>query len=98
MKYPLKILKSPNVSGQAAALVGGGAIFRVLIIILLTSCINNYVLFDYFCQVINIDNKVSAGTIINVTRDGASPSGKAPGFGPGIRRFESFRPSHFFAL
>ena len=23
---------------------------------------------------------------------GASPSGKAPGFGPGIRRFESFRP------
>ena len=25
---------------------------------------------------------------------GASPSGKAPGFDPGIRRFESFRPSH----
>ena len=27
------------------------------------------------------------------TGDGASPSGKAPGFGPGIRRFESCRPS-----
>jgi 4-diphosphocytidyl-2-C-methyl-D-erythritol kinase len=26
---------------------------------------------------------------------GASPSGKAPGFDPGIRRFESFRPSHY---
>lgn len=24
----------------------------------------------------------------------ASPSGKAPGFGPGIRGFESLRPSH----
>ncbi len=28
-------------------------------------------------------------------RIGASPSGKAPGFDPGIRRFESFRPSQF---
>ncbi|MDQ5963057.1 MAG: hypothetical protein QG629_139 [Patescibacteria group bacterium] len=26
---------------------------------------------------------------------GTSPSGKAPGFGPGIRGFESLRPSHF---
>ena len=26
---------------------------------------------------------------------GASPSGKAPGFDPGIPRFESWRPSHF---
>ena len=26
---------------------------------------------------------------------GASPSGKAPVFGSGIRRFESFRPSQF---
>ena len=26
--------------------------------------------------------------------DGPSPSGKAPGFGPGIRGFESLRPSH----
>lgn len=26
--------------------------------------------------------------------DGASPSGKAPGFDPDIRRFESCRPSH----
>ena len=25
---------------------------------------------------------------------GASPSGKAAGFDPAIRRFESFRPSH----
>ena len=25
--------------------------------------------------------------------DGPSPSGKAPGFGPGIRGFESLRPS-----
>lgn len=25
---------------------------------------------------------------------GPSPSGKAPGFGPDIRRFESCRPSH----
>ena len=27
--------------------------------------------------------------------DGAWPSGKARDFGPRIRRFESFRPSHF---
>ena len=37
------------------------------------------------------------GERVFVTRaqDGASPSGKAPGFDPGIRRFESFRPSQF---
>lgn len=29
---------------------------------------------------------------------GVSPSGKAPGFGPGIPRFESLHPSHFFPL
>ena len=29
---------------------------------------------------------------------GASPSGKAPVFGSGIRRFESFRPSHFVVM
>lgn len=29
---------------------------------------------------------------------GASPSGKAAGFGPAIQRFESFRPSYFFCL
>ena len=29
---------------------------------------------------------------------GASPSGKAPAFGAGIRRFESYRPSHFLSL
>lgn len=28
---------------------------------------------------------------------GASPSGKAPVFGIGIPRFESWRPSHFFS-
>ena len=28
--------------------------------------------------------------------DGESPSGKAPGFGPGIRGFESLLPSHEF--
>lgn len=27
---------------------------------------------------------------------GESPSGKAPGFDPGIPRFESWLPSHFF--
>jgi hypothetical protein len=27
-----------------------------------------------------------------------SPSGKAPGFDPGMRRFESCHPSHFFSL
>ena len=29
---------------------------------------------------------------------GPSPSGKAPGFDPGMRRFESCRPSHFFRV
>ncbi len=36
-----------------------------------------------------------------LSQDGAWPSGKAPVFGTGIRRFESFRPSHLskrFAL
>ena len=31
-----------------------------------------------------------------VTDVGASSSGKTPDFGSGIRRFESFCPSHFF--
>ena len=31
-------------------------------------------------------------------RVGASPSGKAPDFDSGIRRFESSRPSHFYQL
>src|SRR5437899_6620294 len=31
----------------------------------------------------------------SVFHAGASPSGKAPVFGSGIRRFESFRPSQF---
>ena len=30
-----------------------------------------------------------------LNNDGAWPSGKARDFGPRIRRFESFRPSHF---
>lgn len=32
---------------------------------------------------------------LNVEFFGASPSGKAPGFDPGMRRFESCRPNHF---
>lgn len=31
--------------------------------------------------------------LTHVARIGPSPSGKAPGFGPGIRGFESLRPS-----
>ena len=31
--------------------------------------------------------------LTRVARIGPSPSGKAPGFGPGIRGFESLRPS-----
>ncbi len=33
-----------------------------------------------------------------MSQDGAWPSGKAPVFGTGIRRFESFRPSHYRRL
>ena len=33
-----------------------------------------------------------------VPGNGASPSGKAVGFDPAIRRFESFRPSYFLLL
>ncbi len=32
--------------------------------------------------------------LTRVARIGPLPSGKAPGFGPGIRGFESLRPSH----
>jgi hypothetical protein len=31
-----------------------------------------------------------------ILSDGEWPSGKAPGFGPGIRGFESLLPSHFY--
>lgn len=31
---------------------------------------------------------------MNIARIGEWPSGKAPGFGPGIRGFESLLPSH----
>ncbi len=45
---------------------------------------------------INIDNRDLSNRILNVAeRNGASPSGKAAGFGPAIQRFESFRPSHY---
>ena len=33
-----------------------------------------------------------------LAEDGVSPSGKAPGFDPGMRRFESCHPSHFDLL
>ena len=39
--------------------------------------------------------KYGERVFVTRSRDGASPSGKAPGFDPGIRRFESFRPSQF---
>ncbi len=39
-------------------------------------------------------NKLSE-TVLTQTIIGVSPSGKAPGFDPGIRRFESSHPSHF---
>ena len=51
----------------------------------------------YKSKKINIDKKDLLNRIINVAdskRNGASPSGKAAGFGPAIQRFESFRPSH----
>lgn len=42
-----------------------------------------------------IDPPSQAWYNTEVPRDnGPSPSGKAPGFGPGIRGFESLRPSH----
>ena len=47
---------------------------------------------------------VSGHNKIYIVAIGASPSGKAAGFGPAIQRFESFRPSQlrpervFFAL
>ena len=39
--------------------------------------------------------ELSAASHISARSDGASPSGKAPVFGTGIRRFESCRPSQF---
>ena len=41
--------------------------------------------------------KISTFKEIFVTL-GCSQAGKATGFGPVIRGFKSFRPSHFFAL
>lgn len=60
--------------------------------ILRTSCTQTKMKFS---QKYNIDNVILSGRIVNVIKNsGASPSGKAAGFGPAIRRFESFRPSH----
>ena len=39
-----------------------------------------------------------AGDRLSYRLDGVSPSGKAPGFDPGMRRFESCHPSHFRML
>ena len=36
--------------------------------------------------------------VLNRNRNGAWPSGKATGFGPAIRRFESFRPSYSISI
>ena len=45
--------------------------------------------------VMDLRHRVKARIYLSRAYTGASPSGKAPGFDPGIRRFESFRPSHF---
>lgn len=42
----------------------------------------------------NLRRKYGERVFVTRSQVGASPSGKAPGFDPGIRRFESFRPSH----
>ena len=44
-----------------------------------------------------IDMDSGHNTYVQVNT-GAWPSGKAPGFDPGIRRFESCRPSHFAVM
>lgn len=46
----------------------------------------------------SIDEKATRILVLlraNRNRSGAWPSGKASGFGPAIRRFESFRPRVF---
>ena len=40
--------------------------------------------------------RINSAVDIAVHNFGASPSGKAQGFGPCTRRFESSRPSHIF--
>ncbi len=48
-----------------------------------------HIVLEFFTSLRNIDriNQLLCAVI------GTWPSGKAPGFGPGIRRFESCRPS-----
>gem|GEM_PF-4025972 len=41
------------------------------------------------CKLVDID-------LISVDTNGVSPSGKAPGFDPGIRGFESYHPSQIY--
>lgn len=38
---------------------------------------------------------MSYSSLTQIIVMGGRQAGKAPGFGPGIRRFESFPPSHF---
>ena len=40
-----------------------------------------------------ISVQCSSDNLVTCINDGMWPSGKAPGFGPGIRGFESLRPS-----
>ncbi len=42
----------------------------------------------------SVDLSIKEDSIRAQCNNGSWPSGKAPGFGPGIRRFESCRPSH----
>ena len=41
-----------------------------------------------------ISVQCSSDNLVTCINDGMWPSGKAPGFGPGIRGFESLHPSH----
>ena len=44
-----------------------------------------------------VPDRSSLGRRMEYLKIGVSPSGKAPGFDPGIRRFESCHPSQFRA-
>lgn len=50
--------------------------------------------FDLQCIVDGLRQEYGEKVFLSKACTGASPSGKAPGFDPGIRRFESCRPSH----
>ena len=43
-----------------------------------------------------VPDRSSLGRRMEYLKIGVSPSGKAPGFDPGIRRFESCHPSQFW--